>query len=440
MDRVDSCAGDLSYRRRAGRRFDKFNLKLAFLLKAIKVVTGNGPSMPMSGQTESLRKLPRRRATLLTNMPAPYRLPFFKELGERCDCVILFDDISEQNRQWQVANADLCFPHRFLRGVSIPYPRRYNLADWRSLQLRYDIVLQLFKLRPDIVVSAEMGARSLQAALYCWMTKTPLIIWWEGTVRTEGSASALKTSVRRHLVRCADRYWSNGADSTALLMHYGAARETIDEGMTGIDTIELRAAVHRLQPNRDAIRSELGLRGTVIFYAGRLVERKGILQFLRALDRVCVTHEKFSLLVAGSGSLEPDIRKWASEHPGVPVVTTGFVQPADLARYFVAADVFVLPTLDDNWSLVSLEALVTGLPQLFSIYNGATAELLRPGVSGVLVDPDNMEQFEEALSHWIGSPPNRIPADKVDEFVKYYSAAEMAARAVSSFSKLKKVS
>src|SRR5580704_1376473 len=100
----------------------------------------------------------RPRAVVLTNIPAPYRLPFFEALSERCDLTVLFDDISERNRQWQYANERLRFPHKFLRGVSIPYPRRYNFNDWRFLQLRYDIIQKLYGLRPHVVISAEMGA------------------------------------------------------------------------------------------------------------------------------------------------------------------------------------------------------------------------------------------------------------------------------------------
>ena len=55
-------------------------------------------------------------------------------------------------------------------------------------------------LRPDVVVSGEMGPRSLQAASYCCLTKTPFIVWSEGTPHTERGILKLKIWVRKLLV------------------------------------------------------------------------------------------------------------------------------------------------------------------------------------------------------------------------------------------------
>src|ERR1035437_7456631 len=131
-----------------------------------------------------------------------------------------------------------------------------------------------------------MGSRSLQAELYCRLTKTPLVIWWEGTPHTEGVKSRLKLSIRRYLVRRTTRFWSNGKESTALLQTYGAGPTKIDTGMTGIDTKALSSQVKKLLPRRAQIRSELGVDGIVILFVGQFIDRKGILQYLTALDLV----------------------------------------------------------------------------------------------------------------------------------------------------------
>ena len=102
------------------------------------------------------------------------------------------------------------------------------------MHFRYDIVYRLYNLRPDVVVSGEMGPRSLQAALYCHLTKTPFIIASEGTAHTERGISKLKIWTRRCLARGVTRFWSNGRETTALLQSYGADPTKIDAGMTGI--------------------------------------------------------------------------------------------------------------------------------------------------------------------------------------------------------------
>jgi glycosyltransferase involved in cell wall biosynthesis len=383
------------------------------------IASSKGPQSPL-------------RVALLTNIPAPYRLGFFHELNELCDLTVIFDSVSEANRRWPLRAEELRFPYRYLRGLSIPYTRKRNVSDQRFLQLRYDILFQLFRLRPEIIVSAEMGPRSLQAAFFCQTTQTPLIIWWEGTRHTEGTVSLLKAELRRYLVRQSTRLWSNGRESSALLAQYGARPDQIDMGMTGTDTMTLASSIEHLSPQREKIRAEFGLSGTVLLYLGQLTVRKGIPQYLAALNCEPLEERNCSLLFVGSGELEGELRQWAAGHPKVPVVLAGFVEPAMLPRYLCAADIFILPTLDDNWALASLEALTARLPQLFSVYNGATADLMQLGLTGRIIDPRKTEDLAVVLAEWLAAPPPRLPADDAAPIVHYFSSQQMAGRAIAS--------
>jgi len=379
----------------------------------------------------------RTRVVLLTNAPAPYRVAFLQHLSRLCDLTVLFDTLSEPNRRWVLNIKDFEFRYKLLKGLSISYVRqRDNSRDQRFMHFRYDILNQLASLRPNVVVSGEMGSRSLQAALYCRLTKTPLIVASEGTLHTERGITKLKIWVRKRLIRRTSRLWSNGRDTTALLESYGADPAKIDAGMTGIDTKTLFIRVNNLLSNRTQIRDELAVDGTVFLFVGQFVERKGILQYLKALD-VASRHSrgKWSALFVGSGNRESDLRKWAYDHPEIRVAITGFVQQTELPRYFAAADVFVLPTLDDNWPLASLEALAAGVPQLFSEYNGGTADLLVRGTIGKRINPERTDEFAAAIKEWIETPPHRLSSDDVAEIVEYYSPAALAQRAIISIEK-----
>ena len=94
----------------------------------------------------------------------------------------------------------------------------------------------------------------------------------------------------------------------------------------------------------------------------------------------------------------------------------------------------MLPTVDDNWPLATLETLVAGLPQLYSVYNGATSDLCVDG-TGCAFDPLDRFDFVRALRVFASAPPERIPASLIDQFSHHYSAASQAARALQSFEK-----
>ena len=75
----------------------------------------------------------------------------------------------------------------------------------------------------------------------------------------------------------------------------------------------------------------------------------------------------------------------------------GSVDYDDIAKYYVAADFFIMPTLEDNWSLVVPEAMACGLPVLCSEYNGCHPELIDSGKNGWVFDPLSREDTFQAL-------------------------------------------
>src|ERR1700733_14638774 len=105
------------------------------------------------------------RVAILTNIPSPYRLPVFRLLSSKYDLEVVFDSPSEPNRQWSVPQ-DLGFRHCYVKGVTIPYRRKrsdLDLEDERYLQVRYGIWPALRRIRPQVIVSLELGLRTLQA-------------------------------------------------------------------------------------------------------------------------------------------------------------------------------------------------------------------------------------------------------------------------------------
>jgi glycosyltransferase involved in cell wall biosynthesis len=207
----------------------------------------------------------------------------------------------------------------------------------------------------------------------------------------------------------------------------------VDEGMTGIDTAEWRAGVESWSARRDEVRAELGLVGRVFLFSGSLSPRKGIVQMAEAVEKVASEPgcPAFSLLILGDGEDREWLEAWIARNPGIKTVTPGFVQHPELPRYFAAADWAILPTLDDNWPLATLETLVAGLPQMFSIYNGATADLCHPD-TGISFDPLDPKSFQDALSAAVRSTLERVPPERIHDMAQFYSADAQGERAGTS--------
>lgn len=374
---------------------------------------------------------------VLINIPSPYRIPFFRLLSHLSRLHVVFDAQTEHGRAWTIPDfTDV--PHSFARGVTLRQKRKRNDGipdDYREIHIRYGVLLSLLKLKPNVVVAAEFGPRALMALCYCRLTRTPLILWSEGTPHSEGWVRGTKMYIRQLLVKSASRFWVNGLESAELIRHYGGDDSTIDRGMTGVDTQWFKEHVASCLPERNQLRHTFGLHGTVFVFVGQLIPRKGIAEFLNALSIVSERSSSFSVLLAGDGPQRVDVETWKARHPECTLRVLGHLTPENLVKAYAAADVFVLPTLDDNWSLATLEASVAGLPQIFSRYNGAVIDLTERGARGKVVDPFKTSEFAEALMEFIDEPTERLPVDIVNALSTYYSPLAFAERAFRSTQK-----
>jgi glycosyltransferase involved in cell wall biosynthesis len=84
---------------------------------------------------------------------------------------------------------------------------------------------------------------------------------------------------------------------------------------------------------------------------------------IRAMNEIIRTHPDTRLLICGTGPLEHELRMLArTEGVEGHITFTGLVDNRLVARYCMAADVFVLPSLVEACPTVALEALACGTP------------------------------------------------------------------------------
>ncbi len=373
---------------------------------------------------------------MISNMLAPYRVSFYKAISNHVDFTLILDTMSEFNRNWSFQEDINILKIMVLNSKSFVYRRHRNdvgYVEKRQFHFSERTFCKFRETSPDVVVTIEYGFKTFWSLIYGRLYGVPVILASEGTLHTEGHVSWFKTLLRKVFVSQCSRFWSNGPDSTALLLSYGAECQNIDEGMTGIDTAEWRAGVESWSDRRDEVRAELGLVGRVFLFSGSLSPRKGIVQMADAVEKVASEPgcPAFSLLILGDGEDREWLEAWIARNPGIKTVTPGFVQHPELPRYFAAADWAILPTLDDNWPLATLETLVAGLPQMFSIYNGATADLCHPD-TGISFDPLDPQSFQAALSAAVGSTLERVPPERIHDMAEFYSADAQSERAATS--------
>lgn len=335
----------------------------------------------------------KARVALLTNFLPIYRVPLLQHLSTHLSGLRIFLSVRmEKNRNWPVYWGALDV--EVSRSVSITRNRRskQGYTDTSYLHIPYDTLLSLWRYRPDAVISGELGTRTIMARIYKIIRpRTKLIIWATLSERTETERSLARRLLRRWLLRGANAVYVNGASG---------ARYLRSMGYHGLLVSVPYAADNKAFANPNfRVRSET-LR---LLYTGQLIERKGLSPFLASLAQWCGAHSQRSVVlsVVGSGAQLDQIRK--IELPSnLQVEFKGSVQFDDLPRHYHAADLYVYPTLADEWGLVVNEALSAGLPVLGSRYSQAVEELVQEGVTGWLFTPtdpaDTYCAIDRALS------------------------------------------
>jgi glycosyltransferase involved in cell wall biosynthesis len=134
--------------------------------------------------------------------------------------------------------------------------------------------------------------------------------------------------------------------------------------------------------------------GDGVLYVGRLAPKKGVRYLLEAVADVDVT-----LTIVGDGSEREKLETIANE-TGADVRFEGFVDPDEVAEYYKATEIFVLPSIEgEGMPNAVLEAMAWGLP-VITTESGGLPTIIEHGQTGYLVpmrDPDALADAIETL-------------------------------------------
>ncbi|GAA6142168.1 glycosyltransferase [Hydrogenophaga sp. 5NK40-0174] len=149
------------------------------------------------------------------------------------------------------------------------------------------------------------------------------------------------------------------------------------------------------------------LQGKRIFlYLSRIHEKKGCDLLIDAFARIARTHPKAHLVMAG-----PDQSGWVAalraqaKSLGIAgrITWPGLLQGEDKWGAMRAAEVFCLPSHQENFGIVVAEALACGTPVLISDKVNIWREIDADGAG--MVHPDTAQGTYEALVRWLDLPP-----------------------------------
>ena len=267
-----------------------------------------------------------------------------------------------------------------------------------------DIPFYLLKFLPHVIIVVGFSFWTIIAILLKPFTKWRVIILYEGSAPTiDSRESKLRIFERRLIIRLTDALMTNSLSGESYLVQFLKANKE-----------RVFARPYLVPDSKRQFLKEVNvetlLRDTkrpVFLYVGLIIQRKGLKFLIKALSSLkrkgC---DNTTLVIVGDGPQREELENMIKEE-GMEkqVIWVGWVDYASLGYCFKSSDIFVLPSFEDTWGLVVLEAMAFGMPVLCSELAGAS-EMVATGQNGYTFNParDRPEELAEIMRRFIDDP------------------------------------
>jgi len=229
-------------------------------------------------------------------------------------------------------------------------------------------------------------------------------------LRRSGWKRRLRDAVLSVAALGVHRFLAIGTANRKYYRALGVPDEKIVDVPYTVDNARFMAAARLSPDERVTVRQQFGVPTDrpLLLFASKLVPRKHPDDVVRAVARLRDDGVDVSLLVVGTGAMEPALRTLVSSlHLTEHVWFGGFVNQAELPRVYAASDVFVLPADNEPWGLIVNEVMCAGVPVVVAGEVGCVPDLVHEGRTGWLMDAGDVTSLVAALRRLVTNDAER---------------------------------
>lgn len=327
----------------------------------------------------------KTKVAIVFAQPSPYRIDLVEclqnEYPEYEFCFFYGESLGTRN--WEIDLSGI----KHHRKVNLKWIKVKAFGDIRSIIYSSTVMQPLNDYYPDVIIASEYNAIALDALKWAKRHKKPFISWTDGTLYSERNINFAQKLQRMHVIRNAAAYIASSKKSKEVQLKYGA-----EEGKIWISTLTVDTKKYLIEKRKTDV--------PTIIFVGSLIERKGFDLLLKALSQT--GNMPYKLIVAGDGVEKEHYIDLANSYGILNRIDfRGFVRAEEMRDLYARSDIFVLPTREDCFGLVLIEAMCASLPIFVSKYADGAYEVVEDGVNGYIFDPNDVECFANLLEKGI---------------------------------------
>ena len=358
----------------------------------------------------------------LANVPSPYRVSFFNELGKYCELKVLFEKRTSDERD------DSWCEYTFNNFDGIILKGK-NINDYTAFCP--EVLKYLKKATYDhIIVTNFTDPTGMIAIEYMRIMKIPYWLESDGGFAKDGKG--VKERIKTHFIKGAELYLSTGEAHSEYYIKYGANQNRIQlyPFSSVFDSEVLSDPIDVL--NKTKLREELLIyEEKVIVAVGQFIYRKGFDILLNA----CINLKGNVGIYFIGGIPTEEYLEIVKKNDLGHVHFIDYRCKNEILKYYQIADVFVLPTREDIWGLVINEAMCCGTPVVSTRQCGAALELIDNGKNGYIVESGDSNLLQEAIQNVLTCSDIMLLKKNALKTARKYTIERMVARHIWLFRK-----
>ena len=310
------------------------------------------------------------------HLPAPYLVEFLNQIGKHIELTVIFKEKVNKERE------DSWLDYNFTNFKAYYLPDKHRIKFLNQfLKQDYDLYWNCDYSNPNsIYLTTRFKLKKITVLMHA-----------------DGGIAIPRTidPIIRKVMNMADWFTSSGFVCDEYYQYYHVPFNKIYHykftSQTNNDICKNKSQLIK----REEYRKKLGYQDDEIicFSIGQQIPRKGYDILAKA---AALTSNKIRNIIAG-GKCEENVAKIIKDNNIKNIEFIGFKTKEELSEYFIASDIFVLPTRYDIWGLVINEAMSFGLPIISTEKCAAAVQMQGLFDNGIIVPIEDHVALANAI-------------------------------------------